>query len=161
MQTKHEFEDKAQLLIRPATMNDSMEALVWKNDIISRNASLDSNLIHPSDHENWFNQAIKDKKKLVLIGEYHERKIGIVRFEADEKKFWRVSINVNPICRGEGWGKVLLPRAGDYFFRNKDTSCILIALVKETNFASIKLFEYCGYVLDKHVKNTLYYKFYR
>ena len=95
--------------IRDVEIEDEREIFIWRNDKLSREMSINSELLSYSDHKFWLNKIIKDPCIDFFIGIDKDLKIGVVRFNFDiTKNFAELSININPKYRGKGLGKKLL-----------------------------------------------------
>lgn len=108
--------------------------------------SWNKDAIDPENHIKWFNAAVNDRSRILLIGEIEDKKIGMVRFDVctEEIYTWKVSILIAPESRNQGVGYILLINAIS-FFHLKIPEALLIAEVKTTNTASRKLFEKGGF----------------
>ena len=107
----------------------------WNNDIIDKKT-----------HIEWFNDSIENRKRILLIAELEEMKVGMIRFDLLPKivKVWRVSIIVAPESRNQGLGANLLTQAIVYF-GSKFPGASVLAEVKASNTASHSIFERVGF----------------
>jgi UDP-2,4-diacetamido-2,4,6-trideoxy-beta-L-altropyranose hydrolase len=138
-------EGKKIMRIRRATYDDAMDVFDWRNDEQTRAMSKNSDIIDKDRHLAWFSAAISDPQRLILIGEFCQEKIGMVRFDYVDNG-WDVSINVSPSMRGKGYGSSLLKEALR-LLRNMGELGTVHAEVKTTNAPSVKVFEKCGFVI--------------
>ena len=147
------------LIIRLANSDDAIDVLRWRNDAQTRAASWNVDLIDKATHIKWFNAAVKDQKRIFLMGELGDRKIGMVRFDActEDIKAWKVSIMISPESRSQGIGASLLTHAISYF-HSKLPGASLIAEVKNSNTASRHLFERLGFSITGLEGEKLEYK---
>jgi RimJ/RimL family protein N-acetyltransferase len=130
----------------------------WRNDKISRAMSSSSEKIKFESHLYWFKNIMNDKNQFVYIGIEEEKRIGICRFNLDQKnKIAEVSINLNPKMRGKNYGFQLLRLSREKFFEKQKID--LIAKIKETNEPSKKLFSKAGFFIHDKEENFLYYKY--
>ena len=99
--------------MRDATIQDSQEMLKWRNEAEVRRFSHSKELIAEEDHNLWL------KSRLILLPsepfcvfENELGKIGFIRLDFDgEFNHFKVSILLNPIFRGKGYGKVILNKS--------------------------------------------------
>jgi RimJ/RimL family protein N-acetyltransferase len=130
----------------------------WRNDKISREMSFSSEKIKFESHLYWFKNMMNDKNQFVYIGIEEDERVGICRFNLDQKnKFAEVSINLNPKMRGKNYGFQLLSQSIERFFEKHKID--LIAKIKETNEPSKKLFSKAGFFIHDKEDNFLYYKY--
>lgn len=133
------------MFLRTGNINDSDDVLAWRNDLLTREMSLNSQVVEKLDHELWFERKLRDPNCYFMIGEENGRKIGVVRFDIEPiSKEAEVSINLNPAFRGMKLSHSLLQKAIDLFL--KDCDFIVCATVKNTNIPSIRIFEACGFI---------------
>lgn len=125
------------LTLRPARMDDALDVLAWRNDPATRAASRAGDEIDEASHLAWFERALADPHRSILIGEAGGRKVGMVRFDHGAET--EVSINLNPDCRGRGLSYPLLTAA------LAATAGDVWAEVREGNAISRRLFERAGF----------------
>ena len=128
------------MIIRKAAQGDSDDILAWRNDPVTRAMSRSHDVIRPSDHMTWFTAALADPRRTLLIGDLPDRKVGMVRLDHGETS--EVSINLNPLCRGQGLALPLLSLA------LADIHGTVEAEVHDRNLPSLKLFERAGFILQ-------------
>ena len=129
------------MIIRRATPDDALDVLNWRNDPLTRSMSLTQDKVEEQAHVAWFARVLGEAAITLLIGEVDGEKVGMVRFDRGDAT--EVSININPACRGRGLGHQLLADAmawapGD-----------LVAVIKDENLASRRLFEGAGFQLQE------------
>lgn len=129
------------MIIRRATLDDALDVLIWRNDPLTRAMSRTPDEVEQQAHVAWFNRALDDAASTLLIGEVGGEKIGMVRF--DHGAATEVSININPSCRGRGLGHELLSEALTWAVGD------LVAVIKDQNLASRRLFERAGFELQE------------
>lgn len=125
------------LVLREATRADAMDVWAWRNDPLTRAMARSQDEVPRSSHMAWFEAAIGDPRRTVLIGECDGEKIGMVRFDHGVEV--EVSINVNPACRSRGHGYALLSEAMNRFHGE------VWAEIRDENLASQRLFERVGF----------------
>lgn len=122
-----------------------LDIFEWRNDAHTRSMFKNRRKVKKHEHIEWFSQAINDPRRLLLIGEVSDSKVGIVRFDRS-KRGWEVSINVAPSMRGSGHGHVLLKQGLEYLRRCGHREAIH-ADIREQNVASRCVFKKCGFEL--------------
>ncbi len=141
--------------IRNINQKDSKDLFEWRNDFGSRKMSFEKKKITLEEHEKWFKESIRSPNKIFYIGEYSGIKIGVCRFEFNNKKnVSEISININPNERGKGYGRKLLTNAIETYLKNKN--CILTAKIKKENTISLELFSSSGFLVTKKDKGIIY-----
>ncbi|MFL5295381.1 MAG: GNAT family N-acetyltransferase [Phenylobacterium sp.] len=123
--------------LRKATPSDALDVLAWRNDPLTRAMSRSAEEIHPGEHLAWFESALGNPALILLIGEADGGKVGMVRFDVGVET--EVSINVNPACRGRGYGYRLLSQA------LAQVSGPVVADIRPDNLASQRIFERAGF----------------
>ena len=145
------------ILIREVSQNDSKDIFEWRNDPESRSMFINSGELDFDEHDRWLSKTISSPLKNIYMGEIDGKKIGITRFDFDEKEHeTEVSINTNPNFRGKGYGKKLLIESINKFQVENEAN--LIARIKNKNIGSIKIFEFAGFVRFNVNKNIISFK---
>jgi len=148
--------------IRAVDRSDCKDLYAWRSDIVSRMMFFNSNIPTYQEHFQWFNSSLNNTDRKLYIGEIDSTKIGVCRFDRDTKsEVVEVSININPKCRGRGYGKRLLASSIKAF--QEVYRCEFLAKIKPENLASLKIFKSVGFqdisfkkemiVLVKYEKN--------
>lgn len=147
------------LLIRPASLADSADLLVWRNDATTRAMSFDSKSVSECEHQKWLSRTLENSQKHLLIGEYAGEKVGMCRFDIESDRLTaEISINVNPALRGRGLASPLLQKSIAYFKANH--SITLVARTKVTNAASQSIFEKAGFKKQKTAGDIIHWLFF-
>lgn len=137
------------LHVRRATESDSQDLWEWRNDPATRTASLHSDPVSWDDHAKWFGRAISDPQRAIYIGEVPtdlDSSVGMCRFDiGPEMTSAEVSINLNPDHRGKKLSTGLLLESIKRFHADFGGVTDLIALIKESNIPSKKLFLAVGF----------------
>lgn len=135
--------------LRWARWDDADHLLAWANDPVARQASFRSDHISRAGHLAWLARQLGDPHSRIWIGEIEGRTVGTVRLTR-EGGTATVSITIAPEARGRGAGRRLLSdlagwSAATGFART------LVALVKDGNQASLRLFSNCGWPVTGRV----------
>lgn len=140
------MQDK-KIKIRFANSEDSGSIYNWRNNELSREMFLENDAVVFEEHTKWFNDSLENKKRKLYIGEVNNKKIGICRFDTNDKESSaEVSINMNPEMRSLGLGKRFLFQCIEDYLTKHDHE--LIAKIKSKNEASLKIFDYVGFKED-------------
>lgn len=137
-----------QIEIRRALESDCENVFSWRNFDLVRLASTNSNSIGWENHLKWFNDVIKSKVVVLLIGEHVNEEVGVVRYDLDHAVA-TVSIYLTPNYLGlkKGFGAFLLQASHDWLIKNHPEVKKIKAVVRDGNEASHKLFNRAGYRL--------------
>jgi L-amino acid N-acyltransferase YncA len=145
--------------IQKITKKDSLDIWIWRNDKKSIFYSKNKKKITLEAHHKWFEKSLSDKKIKFYIGylvkKKKEKKIGVVRFNI-KRKYALVSINLNPVMRGQNLSSVLLAAGIKKFLKFKKKK--LIAEIKKNNLASINCFLKNSFYLIKSKNNYNFYQ---
>ena len=130
--------------IRAADKGDCDDIYVWRRDFVSRAMFFNSKIPSYEEHIHWFNSSLNNPDRKLYIGEIAYTKIGVCRFDRNAKSgVFEVSINMNPNCRGRGYGKCLLASSIRAVDKNSKTE--FLAKIKPKNQASLKIFKTLGF----------------
>ncbi|TDV51025.1 bifunctional UDP-2,4-diacetamido-2,4,6-trideoxy-beta-L-altropyranose hydrolase/GNAT family N-acetyltransferase [Actinophytocola oryzae] len=132
----------ADISVRSATVGDSADLLVWRNDPETRAWSRTTDLVATEDHEAWLARVLDDPDRHLLIAVHGTDPVGTVRFDRDGEH-WEVSITVAPRARGRKLAVPMLLAA------ERTVHGGLRACVHRDNRASTALFERAGYRHDR------------
>ena len=141
--------------VRHATLEDSKHIYEWRNDEVTRSMSTNTDIVEWTEHTKWYRSALLNPNKLIIIGEDDKGKIGMVRFDYnDERTQAEISINLNPIRRGQKLSSSLLSES--IFFAKPPNNIRLIAEIRHQNTVSIKCFSKCGFHYDNADDDYIY-----
>lgn len=133
---------------RRAVAQDAGNVWSWRNDLFARAASGTTDVIAWTDHCQWFASALADPTRAMYIvemcGEAETLPIGVVRIEPSETEMRRVSISIDPLCRGMGMGGATLA-AGLRSFEAEFGIQPMSAEIRPENIASRRIFEALGF----------------
>lgn len=135
--------------VRPATTADASLLHEWRSEAVVRSNSRNTREIDPGSHAAWLQASIADPSRLLLIGlSEGGQPIGTVRFDAiaDHPGTWEASITLGPEWRGRGLAVPLL-LAGEGALRARADARTVVAEVRASNEASLRLFTAVGYVI--------------
>jgi RimJ/RimL family protein N-acetyltransferase len=124
--------------LRPATLQDAALLLEWRNDELTREASINAEPVGWDSHIAWLEASLKNPRRKLLIGET-DRAVGTVRIDYGEET--ELSWTVAPDARGQGVGKAMVMAAMP--------EGPVIAHIKRGNIGSQKIAEAAGFSLAR------------
>lgn len=141
--------------ILEANIYDSEDILNWRNDPLTRSMSISSEEITIEEHHRWFLNCLTNPLDSLFIGMLLEKKIGVCRFNFDsQSKFSEVSINLNPLMRGNNLSFPLL-----YYSVLKYqelNNYPLKSTIKKINTPSLKIFQKCGFKIVNEINDRYF-----
>lgn len=135
--------------IRSAEQRDSSDLLSWRNDPVTRAASISTEEVSGEDHERWFETALVNPHLVLFIAEQDEEgeSVGMCRFNLDQDQSRaEVSINLNPAFRGKGLAQPILHESIVRFSQRFPHIQELTATIRAENAPSIKIFLGEGFI---------------
>lgn len=148
------FMNSSQLEIRPATEEDARLLHQWRDDPRVRRHAFDPSPIPWDKHKAWFDAALADSQRIILIGQMAGTAAGCVRFDirsAPNAHEARISIYLDPNRLGEGLATPLLMAAAAWLGNARPEITHTIAEVMADNEASRRAFLRAGYMHDHSV----------
>jgi UDP-2,4-diacetamido-2,4,6-trideoxy-beta-L-altropyranose hydrolase len=132
------------ITLRMATMDDCEAIYKWRNSEETRKYFFDHGLIKWEDHYRWFGDTIRNPDRVLLVGEFHNQEIGVLRYDHVGEAAV-VSVYLLPGTHGQGLGPQLLRAGTDWVKQNFSDVKRIRAEVLFSNFSSKKAFEKAGY----------------
>ena len=126
--------------LRPATMEDAERLFDWRNDPVTRAASVHRDPVAWDDHLAWLEAALADPSRRILIAEDRVPQ-GTVRLDGGQRT--EVSITLAPAARGHGLATPILRLA-------TDGRGPFVARIRPDNAASRRAFEAAGFTYTHH-----------
>ena len=147
------------IVVKPACDDDSKDIFIWRNDKLTREMSLTTDLVAWEGHELWFENTLKNDTRLLLmcIDTVINEKICVVRFDLDKNRAL-VSINLAPSMRGKGLAKRCLNDAIIFLKTHSPSIDTLDAEIKIINQASISTFQGVGFSQVGEEASLLYFQ---
>ena len=137
-------EPNAVLEFRKVTRDDIRDLFAWRNHPDVRGYFFNPNPISWKEHKGWFAKKSKDPDTTMYLIYCEGEKIGIVRYE-DKADAIAVSVMLNPIFLGKGFGSKIIALGTQKFVKQKRPDKPIIAEIKRGNIASIKAFQKAGF----------------
>jgi UDP-2,4-diacetamido-2,4,6-trideoxy-beta-L-altropyranose hydrolase len=128
---------------RKANDNDLKLYWEWVNENEVRKNAFSQSFIEWEDHQRWFIKNLKNPKVILLVIERDLIPIGQVRFNKKGRKY-HIDYSLSKEFRRKGLAIPMLNKAIDYFKLIRPV--ILYAEVKNTNIASLKVFDKMGFI---------------
>lgn len=131
------------VILRRADMTDADQLLAWRNDALTvQNSIKQKGKITKDEHMAWLEKTLADPNVELFIGVHDLVPVGSVRFDfiSEPPEEYIISLVVAPVARQKGMGAKMLSTA--CLLKEQDN---LVAFIKRTNLASIKLFEGRGF----------------
>ena len=138
--------------LREITKSDWKVLLEWRNDKITRQYSLNSDLVSVSEHKEYIKNTITNPNRILFIPEYNEIPVGTIREDRLESDVLELSYTISPMYRGKKIGQIMMSL---YLI---DTEGSFLCEVKEENISSIKMIEKLGFKLFNKEKRVNFYK---
>lgn len=144
------------LWIRPAAIEDCELYFRWANDPLVRQNAIHTGKISWDDHSKWFVTRIASRDvRFFLCFDEANQPVGQVRFERKSRPEWEIDISVDPKSRRNRLGHNMMSLAFRTF-RVEESGAIL-AIVKSSNPASLKIFKSLGFTSDAESDDQLVY----
>lgn len=134
--------ESVSLNFRPARLEDAAQLRRWRNDPLTRAASIQTAAVSEAEHLAWLDSLLADDRRQLLIAWRREQPVGCVRFDVGDTET-EVSWTVAPEARGHGIGSRMVKMAV------AERSEALMARVREDNPASARIAESAGLSLDE------------
>lgn len=131
--------------LRRARADDAKLVFDWRNLPEIVRLSLSGRTVDWSSHRSWFDEALQERERLILIVEVDGEACGQVRFDWTNDETCEVSIYLLPGWTGRGFGVEALRQGCAQAFSLKRTERIL-ARVKVDNSPSLSAFRRAGFV---------------
>jgi len=141
------------LTLRPATMADARALFDWRNDVLTRAASHDTQVLTWSGHLSWLTQTLANPSRRLLIAEEHGRAVGTLRVDQDPDGLAVLSWTVAPDARGTGVATRMVKQIADVLAATQ----ALRAEIKQDNPASAKVAVAAGLHLSRREGEVLHF----
>jgi RimJ/RimL family protein N-acetyltransferase len=128
--------------LRKATMDDAEHLFQWRNDPVTRAASINRDPVAWHDHLAWLEASLANPLREILIAE-DGVPLGTVRLDKDLRT--EVSITLAPAARGHGQATSLIALA-------TQTKGPFVARIRPDNPASRRAFQKAGFQFTHHAE---------
>lgn len=147
--------------MRTADIDDAAMLLDWRNDPVTREMSLQSDVVPLTQHLRWMASSLASDHRVLLIAEdpTTAEPVGMCRFDLEGRPpvAAEVSINLAPPHRGRGLGVAVLSGGIRELARTHPEVRILTAVIRAGNAASIRLFASAGFASTSAADDVLTY----
>ncbi|WP_422361183.1 GNAT family N-acetyltransferase [Reichenbachiella sp.] len=127
------------LSLRNAKSEDIKLYYDWAIDPVVRDTAISSAPIVWESHKNWFYSKLQSKS-ILLVLMLDECPIGQIKFDLKSDGCYYLGYSIDSKYRGKGYGKKIID-LGIQYLNKKNIHITIIAQVKKSNIASIKVFE--------------------
>lgn len=129
----------SRVTLRKAKHDDADILLEWRNDKLTRKASVNMEIIKREDHDKWFEQTLSNNLRELYIAEISGQPIGTTRLDKIDKQNFEISWTVAPKYRGQGVGKIIVQKTIEM-----KPDAVFLAQVKKANIASLSIAKSSG-----------------
>jgi UDP-2,4-diacetamido-2,4,6-trideoxy-beta-L-altropyranose hydrolase len=125
----------------------------WVNDPLVRMNSLNNNFVAIEEHQKWFQNYLDSPSSLIYILEFDDLKVGQVRFDLRDE-MWHIDYSIDSKFRGLGLGRRIIEIGLKKMVSHDKRK--YVALVKETNKKSQRIFESLGFTSEALRQDQMY-----
>lgn len=133
--------------LRQANKLDEKSLFDWRNHPKIREVSFNKNEITWEQHHDWFSATLLNSNRVLLIGEYKNKPVGVVRFDLQNDSA-EISIYLMQENESFGLGLPLIRSAEKWICEHRNGIKRLNANVLESNKLSQRFFIKAGYTPD-------------
>jgi len=131
--------------VRAAVADDSRMLWRWRNDETARENSISTDEVPFDAHEAWYEGSLRSPSRRIYVGLDDDLdSIGMVRFDR-EHDHSVVSINLAPQARGRRLALPVLRAGIDRYRDDVGGALALVALIRDSNAPSLRLFTAAGF----------------
>lgn len=132
------------IVLRKARMADCEAIFNWRNAEETRKYSVSANLITLDEHVTWFQAALKDTDRQILIGETNREPVGVLRYDRSGMCAM-VSVYLVPGNYGKGIGVQLIEQGTLWVEQNWPDVDVIEAVILNGNSPSLTAFSDAGF----------------
>jgi len=142
--------DISRMVARLARLGDARILFEWRNDPVTRQASLSTDEIKFENHLCWLKKSLQNPARRIYISSIGTQNVGSVRIDRSSCS-WNLSWTVAPNWRGKGVGKIMVSNVV------KSLSLPVTAEIRVNNIPSIKIAEAAGLQLVQEIDGIRHY----
>ena len=146
---------KDTLKLRQVNIGDKRNLFDWRNDVLTRKNSLNTEMVEWKNHCRWFENIVASHKLFFLLEDNHVP-VGQVRIDVIDG-IGVVNYSIAPDKRGLGYGKNIL-KLCEFRLREQNMNFLLRGVVKRNNIASRKIFLSLNYTEQENENCFIYEK---
>lgn len=132
------------LALRPASAEDALDLLAWRNAPRTRAHSGDGTVITLQEHTRWLSGVLRDPTRSLWIAHLGAVAVGVVRFDTAHHTA-TVSVYLVPGLEGRGWGRALIAAGVQRASQTWPALRRVDARISPDNQASLRAFAACGF----------------
>jgi UDP-4-amino-4,6-dideoxy-N-acetyl-beta-L-altrosamine N-acetyltransferase len=130
--------------LRPILASDLPMVLMWRNNKVIRQYMFDSRIVTVEEHSSWFENAMRDEQKEILLYEHGKDPVGFVQIcHAAQSRVAEWGFYVAPIAP-KGTGTLMLKQVLSHLFNLRNVFKVH-AKVLEFNIVSKDLHQKLGF----------------
>jgi RimJ/RimL family protein N-acetyltransferase len=134
--------------LRRAIIDDMDILFEWVNDQATRQNAFNTKQITYDEHKQWFSDKLKSDNSVIYIYCFNDTPIGQVRLDI-ENGCGMISYSIDINHRSQGHGGRILELMEAYGKTKLPYMKALIARVKKSNVASLRIFERLNYLIEE------------
>ncbi|MCK5672402.1 MAG: GNAT family N-acetyltransferase [Spirochaetales bacterium] len=138
------------MILRPAIPDDENQLLQWRNDSVTRQASLTQHIIGKNEHARWLRDSFSNPSRKIYVAEKDGVPIGTFRVDSQNDLLF-LSWTIAPSWRHLGYGREMVESV-----RIEDNKS-LKAIIRKNNIPSVKLALHLGMSLQSEKDGLLYF----
>jgi len=136
-------------------ISDSDALLSWRNDIVTRNNSFNSEISSLKTHKTYLQNAMSSLTRKIFILEYSGVRVGAIREDKIKEGEFKLTYTVDPMYRGKRVGQMMIS------IYLKDRKGFFICAAKDSNTPSIKMIEKMNFKLFDSEEGVNLYRLYQ
>lgn len=145
--------------IRRAQFSDLKFMYDCRNSLSTREMMLSQNYIYYRDHKNWLKKNLNSKTCFIYIGLKKKTKIGVIIYKTNNLFLNAdVSITIHENFRNKGLSARFLKKSIEKFKKDYIFNINLIAVIKNKNIKSLRIFKKNGFYTYSKKKDLVYLK---
>jgi UDP-2,4-diacetamido-2,4,6-trideoxy-beta-L-altropyranose hydrolase len=131
--------------LRRAAEADEHAVLSWRNEAKVRDVSFNQKTISAAEHSRWFQAAIANPARHLLIAEHNGAPLGVLRYDVTDCSA-DISVYLVPGKEGAGWGTAIVIAGSAWLRQHLRHVTSVSAMILEANIASKKSFIKAGFM---------------
>ncbi len=145
--TKEILSNKSPMLtLRSVETGDCEFIYKWRNYVVARQASRNTQEISYEEHRKWFFSCLSNPLKKIYVAVNDQERIGQIRFDKQAEAEAEVSVTIAPEKYGKGYGSEIVSLGSKKYLEEEPNVRIIRAEIRQENKSSLRIFEKAGYV---------------
>lgn len=138
------------MVLRSANLDDESRLLVWRNDPVTRQASLTQHIIGKKEHARWLRESLANPLRKIYVAEKDGIPVGTFRVDSQEDLLF-LSWTIAPSWRHRGFGREMVETV------KVEDHKALKAVIRKDNIPSTKLAVHMGMSLQMEEDGLLFF----